>query len=62
MALPYLAGKSLTTKGTKYTKGERGYVRQTYFLRDLRVLCVENGFPIKNGRLLKLYLQIKAGS
>jgi hypothetical protein len=42
-------GKSLTTKVTKHTKGKKASNLQAFFLRDLRVLCGENDFPVKNG-------------
>ena len=48
-------GKSLTTKGAKYTKGERGQNLRAFFLHDLRVTSTgsvqafvfETVFPLK---------------
>ena len=50
LALPFLAGKSLTTMGTNYTEGEKAADLRAFYLRGLRVLCGENWFPVKNGR------------
>ncbi len=38
MALPFLAGKSLNAKGTKYTKVEKSLDFFGFFLRDRCVL------------------------
>jgi len=47
IALSYLPGKSSTTKHTKYTKEGVWAIPRGFLLRDLCVLCVEKGFPVR---------------
>jgi hypothetical protein len=51
MAPPALGGKSLTTKGTKYTKGVKGdHFDEHFSFVTFVSFVVENSFPVKNGR------------
>ena len=43
-------GKSLTTKGTKYTKQEKSQLHGHFSFVTLVSFVVEKGFPVKNGK------------
>jgi hypothetical protein len=50
MGLPYLTGKSLTTKDTKYTKGEKSLDFVGFPFVTVVSFVFEKWHPVKNGR------------
>jgi hypothetical protein len=49
MALPYLTGKSLNTKVTKYTKGKKAFAFMVFSFVTVVSFVFEKSFYVKNG-------------
>jgi len=50
VALPFLAGKNLTTKDTKYTKGEKSLDLRVFSFVTVVSFVFERSYPVKNGK------------